>query len=105
MRYVLVFLALPLLAGDLEKSLADVATHLPERSKAAFEKVAKANSITVTDVLRSMLEQYTSQLTAEHDPEVKKRVDVLKAAQAAAKQAEDDLKRELKVVFPDKTKE
>ena len=105
MRYLAFLLALPLMAGDLDKALADVAKNLPPRSKAAFETVAKKNSITVPDVLRSMLEQYAGQLAVEHDPELKKRYEAAQSAAKAAKQAEADLAAEFKTVFPPKPKE
>ncbi len=100
MRYIAFLLALPLMAGDLDKALADVAKNLPPRSKAAIEAVAKKNSLTAPDVLRSMLEQYVGQLAVEHDPELKKRYEAAQSAAKAAKQAEEDLKAELRSVFP-----
>lgn len=95
MRYLAFLLALPLMAGDLDKALADVAKALPERQRAALQKQAEAAKKPLPELLGDLLKQAAWQAAVQHDPEAKKRYEAAQAAATAAKQAEADLQREL----------
>jgi hypothetical protein len=95
---VMMAMALPLLAADLEKALADVAKALPERQRRALEKQAEASKQTLPKLLADLLKQAAWQAAVQHDPEAKKRYEAAQNAATAAKQAEADLQKELSAV-------